>query len=101
MTFDNKIYENNNSNNININKKIKKIEVGFILNKIRLKTYGLIFITFILFVGGGFYCNTSIRYQNEIIKYLSQSGHQHFDYYTTLTRILSAVNKKYTNSTLY
>lgn len=55
LTFDGNIYESQNNNNININKKIKKIQVGSILNKIRLKTYGLILLTLALFAGGSFY----------------------------------------------
>jgi hypothetical protein len=61
LSFNGNYYDNENNNNININKKIKKIEVGSVLNKLRAKTF-IYFVLFLsIFAASSFYLNSFIK----------------------------------------
>lgn len=71
------------------------------LNVIRLKTYGLVLLTLMLFLAGGFVPLTLIRNRNQQFQFLIEAGAQHFRQCTILTRVQSAVNKKFADLATY
>lgn len=89
------------NNNININKKIKKVEVGSVLNKLRFKTFVYFIVFLSLFAGSSFYMNTFIKEKIESINSLAVEGSTTFSTYSLLTKALIAIKKKFANSTRY
>jgi hypothetical protein len=57
LSFSGNYYDSDNGNNININKKIKKVELGPLLNKLRLKTFAFFIVFLMFFAGSTFYLN--------------------------------------------
>lgn len=94
LSFNNNNFYEGENNNININKKIKKVEIGSLINRVRLQTYSVIVLYLLVLFGGCFFCTYLIRMRSESVETLYTQGNIHFRYYTTLTNIQSAIQKK-------
>lgn len=99
LSFNGNYYDNENNNNININKKIKKIEVGSVLNKLRAKTF-ICFVLFLsIFAASSFYLNSFIKSNGETINNLASQGRYAFSTFSLLTKVQLAMKKRYQNKT--
>jgi hypothetical protein len=101
LSFNGNYYDSDNSNNININKKIKKVELGPLLNKLRLKTFAFFIVFLIFFAGSSFYLNIFIKSNADVINDLATQGSNAFKSISLLTKAQLAVKKRFANSTEY
>lgn len=72
LSFNGNYYEGDNTNNININKKIKKVEPGPLLGRLRLKTLAFFAVFLSIFAASSFYLNSFIRTNGDSINSLAQ-----------------------------
>jgi hypothetical protein len=101
LSFNGNYYDSDNSNNININNKIKEVELGPLLNKLRLKTYAFFIIFLIFYAGSSFYFNIFIKSNTDIINDLATQGSTIFQSFTLLTKAQLVVKKRFAHSTQY
>ena len=98
LSFNGNYYDADNSNNININKKIKKVEPGPLLGRLRLKTLAYFAVFLMVFAGSSFYLNAFIRSNGDNINSLANIGVNAFGTFSLLTKVQLAVKKRFVNA---